>query len=161
MAYTLHNKLIFENVKTREQTVLCDSSSHLSTIALSLDKKLLAVGEGRPSQQTGNSVIYLYDTVTRTLIQKYTFHQRGVQSLCFSNNNSHLISIGVTGENNLAIWDLQTGLVVRSCLIKNTNAVNQVKVDPYIGNTQADQHIQFAIIGNKGLFNIYRYEIAT
>lgn len=49
MAYTLHNKLIFENVKTREQTMLCDSSSHLSTIALSLDKKLLAVGEGRPS----------------------------------------------------------------------------------------------------------------
>jgi hypothetical protein len=27
MAYTLHNKVIFENVKTREQTVLCDSAS--------------------------------------------------------------------------------------------------------------------------------------
>ena len=75
----------------------------------------------------------------------------------FSNSGQHLISIGVQGENNLAIWDLTSGLVVRSCLIKNTTAVNSVKVDPYI----SDGHIQFSIVGNGGLFNIYRYEIAT
>jgi len=44
-----------------------------------------------------------------------------------------LISVGVQGENNLAIWDIQTGLVVRSCLIKNTIAVNGISVDPYVG----------------------------
>jgi len=27
MAYTLHNKVIFENVKTRDQTVLFDSTT--------------------------------------------------------------------------------------------------------------------------------------
>jgi hypothetical protein len=62
MAYSLHNKVIFELVKTREQTVLCDSSSQISTIAMSVDKKMIAVGEGKPSQQSGNSMIYLYDT---------------------------------------------------------------------------------------------------
>jgi hypothetical protein len=95
MVYTLHNKVIFENVKTREQTVLCYSASQLSTIALSADKRLLAVGEGRPNSKTGNSLIYLYDTQDRRVIQRYTFHQRGVQSLAFSNNGQHLISLGV------------------------------------------------------------------
>jgi len=85
MAYTLHNKVIFESVKTREQTVLCDSTSHLSTIAISNDKRLIAVGEGRPTQKSGNSLIFLYDTHTRKLLSKYTFHQRGIQSLAFSN----------------------------------------------------------------------------
>jgi WD40 repeat protein len=66
--------------------VLCDSTSHLSTIAISTDKRLIAVGEGRPTQKSGNSLIFLYDTQTRKLISKYTFHQRGVQALAFSNN---------------------------------------------------------------------------
>jgi len=74
MAYTLHNKVIFESVKTREQTVICDSATQLSTIAISQDKRLIAVGEGRPSSKTGNSLIYLYDTESRKLINRYTFH---------------------------------------------------------------------------------------
>jgi hypothetical protein len=64
----------------------------------------------------------------------------------------------VQGENNLAIWDLQSGLVVRSCLIRNTSAVNAIAVDPYV-NT--GEHIQFTIVGNQGLFNIYRFELAN
>lgn len=35
MAYTLHNKVIIEGVKSREQTVFCDSATQLSTIAIS------------------------------------------------------------------------------------------------------------------------------
>ena len=111
---------------------MCESASSISTMVMSNDKKMIAVAEGRPNNKTGNSLIYLYDTVERKLIQKYTFHQRGVQALAFSNNAQHLISIGVQGENNLAIWDIQTGLVVRSCLIKNTTAVNTISVDPYV-----------------------------
>ena len=157
MAYTLHNKLIIEGVKTREQTVFCDSATQLSTIAISSDKKLLAVGEGRPSSKTGNSLIYVYDTEQRKLIGRYTFHQRGVQALAFANGGQHLLSVGVQGESNVAVWDLQSGLVVRSCLVKNTGAVNQIKVDPYV----FDDYIQFALVGNKGCFNLYRFEVAT
>lgn len=139
--------------------MLCDSNSHLSTLAISADKRFVAAGEGRPSQRSGNSLIYLYDTQTRKLIGKYTFHQRGVQALAFSNNAQHLISVGVHGENNIAIWDLSTGLVVRSCLVKNTSAINQLKVDPYVGGE--GEYIQFAAVGNKGAFSIYRYEVTT
>jgi hypothetical protein len=37
-AYTLNNKVIFENTKTRAQTVIIDSIVQLSTLALSPDK---------------------------------------------------------------------------------------------------------------------------
>ena len=72
--------------------------------------------------------------------------------------------MGVQGENNLAIWDLKSGLVVRSCLIKNTTAVNAIAVDPYVGgihHTSSQEHLQFSLCGNKGLFNIYRYELSS
>jgi hypothetical protein len=66
MAYTLHNKVIFENTKSRDQTVLTDSTTQLSTLVLSNDKSLIAVGEGKPNK-TGNSYIYLYTTKDRKL----------------------------------------------------------------------------------------------
>ena len=62
IAYTLHNKVIIEHAKTREQfAVFSDSTSHLSTMAVSKDFRYLAVAEGKPNKQ-GNSLIYLYDT---------------------------------------------------------------------------------------------------
>ena len=48
--------------------------------------------------------------------------------------------------------------MVRSCLVKNTSAVNAIAVDPYV-NT--GEFIQFAIVGNQGLFNIYKFEVAS
>jgi hypothetical protein len=48
--------------------------------------------------------------------------------------------------------------VFRSCLVKNTLAVNAIAVDPYV-NT--GEFIQFAIVGNQGLFNIYKFEVAS
>jgi hypothetical protein len=44
--YTLNNKFIVENTKTREQTVYCDSVVQLSCIAASVDNKMVAVAEG-------------------------------------------------------------------------------------------------------------------
>jgi hypothetical protein len=72
-AYTLNNKLIFENTKTREQTVMSDSTVQLSTLALSHDNKYIAVGEGQ-TNKLNNSYIFLYDVKERKLLQKLTFH---------------------------------------------------------------------------------------
>lgn len=36
-AYTLHNKVIYENTRTRQQQVMCDSTVQLSTLAISPD----------------------------------------------------------------------------------------------------------------------------
>ena len=57
--YTLNNKFIVENTKTREQTIYCDSVVQLSCIAASVDNKMVAVAEGMTNPQ-GQSTIYLY-----------------------------------------------------------------------------------------------------
>jgi len=75
--FTLNNKLIFENTKTREQTVFADSTVQLACMAGTIDSKLIAVGEGCSNSQ-GNSLVYLYDVEKKKLLNKLTFHQKGV-----------------------------------------------------------------------------------
>ena len=116
--FTLKNKMIIENTKTREQTVFADSLVQLSCLASSVDHKLIAVGEGSINPQ-GISLIYLYDTEKKKLLNRLTFHQKGVQSMTFSTDSKYLITLGVQGEDALAIWDISSGLVVKSALLRN------------------------------------------
>lgn len=61
--YTLNNKLIVENTKTREQTVLADATVQLSCIAG--NDKYVAVGEGSPGSQGQGAQAYLYNVETK------------------------------------------------------------------------------------------------
>jgi len=77
--FTLNNKLIVENTKTREQQVYADSHVQLSCLAASNDGKYIAVGEGCPStldmgDKTMCSLILLYDLEKKRLVQKLSFH---------------------------------------------------------------------------------------
>ena len=73
VVYTLNNKLIIEDMKTRRQQVFADSQVRLSSLATSSDNKMIAVGEGEtnPNQV---SLIYLYSEKERRLLNKLTFH---------------------------------------------------------------------------------------
>ena len=75
--FTLHNKLIIENTKTREQTVFADSSMQLSCLAASKDGKLVATGEGS-ANSSNQSLAYLYDIEKKKLINRFTFHSKGI-----------------------------------------------------------------------------------
>jgi len=44
--YTMNNKIIFENTKSREQNIIIQSSVRFSTMAISEDGKTIAVAEG-------------------------------------------------------------------------------------------------------------------
>jgi len=68
------------------------------------------------------------------LFSKLMFHQKGVQTMAFSNDSKYLISVAIQGENVLAVWDIEQGLVIKSALIRH-NHVNSIKVDPYIEDT--------------------------
>lgn len=50
------------------------------------------------------------------LVNKLTFHQKGVQAMVFAENDT-LISIGVSDENALALWNVRQGLVLKSVLL--------------------------------------------
>ena len=75
--YTLHNKIIVENLKTRHQTILTESEVRLSTLARSPDGKYLAAGEGEANRD-GKSLIYLYDAPMNSLLIKIAFYEKGI-----------------------------------------------------------------------------------
>lgn len=77
IVYTLNNKVIKENTKTRQQNVFADSTVRLSCLAQTETGKFVAAAEGE-TNTSGNSFIYLYDMETHKLINKLTFHQKGV-----------------------------------------------------------------------------------
>ena len=60
MTYTIHNKIILENTKTREQVIFTESEVRLSTLARNPNERLVAAAEGEPSR-FGNAVIYIMD----------------------------------------------------------------------------------------------------
>lgn len=71
--YTLNNKVIIEQTKTREQTVLAVSTVRLSCLAQSANGKLLAAAEGETNDQ-GQSFIFLIDIAEKRLKKTLVFH---------------------------------------------------------------------------------------
>ena len=141
--FTLNNKLIIENTKTREQTVFCNSGVQLSCMAMSSDGKYLAVGEGSQNKQ-GVALIYIYDVEKKAKISSLPFHQKGIQSMAFTYDNKYLVSMGVQGENMLAIWALSSGNVIKYKVMPGNAPYNQLKINPYIDSNK----IIFVTVGN-------------
>ena len=126
--YTLNNKLIIEAAKneSREQTVLADASVQLSCLAAS--EKYIAVGEGSPGSHTDAdgvsiAVAYIYHIETKRPFNKHlSFHRKGIQSMAFSSDSKYLVTLGVQGDDTVAVWDVssgQTGTVIASSPIQN------------------------------------------
>ena len=100
--------------------MFADATVQLSCIAGSVNEKFIAVGEGSTNAQ-GNAVAYLYNVETKKLQTRLTSHQKGIQSMAFSYDSKYLITLGVQGDDMLAIWDISsgsaTGTVVKSATI--------------------------------------------
>lgn len=75
--FTLNNKLMIENTKTREQTLMANATVQLSCLAASRCGKYIAVGEGSQNKE-GNSVVLVYEIEKRRLPMRLTFHQKGI-----------------------------------------------------------------------------------
>lgn len=121
-------------------------------MAQSKCQRFIAVGEGHENAQ-GNSSVHLYDLDKLKKVQTLTFHQKGVQSIAFSNDSRFLITLGVQLENSLALWDINSGLVTHRATIGNYST-NQIKVDPYVDGG----HIAFVIVGNDAALTYWRYD---
>ncbi len=87
----------------------------MSCLAQSESGQFVAAAEGE-TNATGNSYIFLFDMQEIKMVNKLTFHQKGVQAMAFAGKDK-LISIGVAGENALALWDIRQGLVIKSVLL--------------------------------------------
>ena len=156
--FTLNNKLIIEDTKSRAQTVLAETTVQLSCMAAtgdgkSVDGRFLAVGEGSPSGGSGRSYILVFDLERRKLHRRLGFHQKGIQSLAFSPDGGFLVSVGVQAENTLAVWDLNAGVVIRHQSL-GAAATNQVKMDPSVDYPC----IGFISVGNQACLRRWRMD---
>lgn len=52
--------------------------------------------------------------------------------MAFTLDSKYLLSLGVQGENNVAIFDITQGIVLKHGLIQKSWA-NQIKIDHYAG----------------------------
>jgi len=153
--YTLNNKFIIEDTKTRQQTVFAESSVQLSCISVSPDWKLIAVAEGRATAQ-GNSLIRIYDLETKTKKHNdLNFHQHGIQSMDWSKDSQYLVSIGVQGDDLVGVWDVRGSTIVKSGSLSSSHATNMVKVDPH---TEGDFMI-FMTVGNDANLTMWRLNL--
>ena len=73
----------------------------------------------------------------------------------FSTDSKYLITVGVQGENSLAVWDINSGLVIQKAVLGNYST-NKVKVDRHVEGS----HIQFVTVGNNGSLTIWRLDTA-
>lgn len=156
ITYTLHNKIIIESTRTRQQTILTESEVRLSTLARSPNERMLAIAEGEPSR-FGNAIIHLYDVSQNKFLQKITFFQKGVQSMAFSNCGRYLIACSVPEENCLVVLDVNSGMVCEGgTSILRDESVNKIIVNP---NNSQENDIDFVTVGQKGNFIIWKYDV--
>ena len=154
ITYTLHNKIIIESTRTRQQTVLTESEVRLSTLARSPNERILAAAEGEASR-FGNAIIYLFDLQQNKLMNKITFFRHGVQSMAFSNCGKFLIAASVPEENVLVVLDVNSGLVCENgtVILEEHQNINKIVVNPY-----PDLDVDFITIGQKGCFLLWKYD---
>ena len=62
--------------------------------------------------------MYLYDIEKKKLLNRLNFHSKGVQSMAFSIDSKYLITLGVQGDDGLAIWDLSQALAIKTALVR-------------------------------------------
>lgn len=118
--YTTKDKLVQERLQTKEQTVIYTGASHISTLAVSDDKSMLALGHGT-SNTPESAQIIVFTIDPNGLINEETrlsFHETGVAQLAFSNDNTQLISTEVStkghGQQMIAVWNLEEGSLISS-----------------------------------------------
>lgn len=157
ITYTLHNKIIVENTRTRTQTVIVESEVRLSTLARSPNEQTLAAAEGEPSR-FGNAVIYLFDAKRDyKLLNKITFFRHGVQSMAFSKDGRFLVVASVPEEGSITVVDVNAGQVAEggTAILPAGQSVNSIVMNPH-----SEGDIDFCTIGQRGNFHMWMYDPA-
>ena len=122
--FPIGSQIIVRNVLTRQDSFLRGHDNVISTMSLSKSGKYLASGQKTFSGFKADIIIW--DLTTLSLIHRFSIHKVIIQSLDFSFNDKYLVSVGGRDDNNLIVWDVQTGKAL-SGATAGTAFVRQVK----------------------------------
>lgn len=150
IVYTLNNKVIKEQTKSRDQKIICESQVRISCLAQF--EKYLAVGEGETNPE-GFSSIYIYemDEKNQKLFRTIKYHMQGVQNMII--NREYLISMGVYSQPIILVTAYMQDKVLAVNVVEET-IPNAMFFNPYL---QADsQMIEFFTVGSNGDFRCWQ-----
>ena len=124
LIFPIGSQIVIRNVLSRQDSFLRGHDNDISTMALSKSGRYLASGQRTFSGFKADIIIW--DLTTLSLIHRFSIHKVVIQSLDFSFNDKYLVSIGGRDDNNLIVWDTQTGKAL-SGATAGTAFVRQVK----------------------------------
>ena len=124
LIFPIGSQIIVRNVLTRQDAFLRGHDNDISIMSLSKSGRYLASGQKTFSGFKADIIIW--DLTTLSLIHRFSIHKVIIQSLDFSFNDKYLVSVGGRDDNNLIVWDVQTGKAL-SGATAGTAFVRQVK----------------------------------
>jgi len=139
-AYTIRNKLIVEEVLSKEQEVYIELDSEISSIALSEDKEMFATASGTKTD------IVLYNITEENpklkFNKKFLGDEGGMHAIRFVGGHKFVCSLSCYPKTLVMVWNCSLGTCVASETLKYP--INDIKP-----NLNDDTHLSFATIGNK------------
>lgn len=112
--YPLGSTIVIRNVEdASDQTFLRAHTQAVSCIAMNGDKTRLASGQKNHMGYVADIIIWdITDIKDPKLVHKLSLHKVEVQSVAFSCDGAFLASIGGQDDNNLVIWDVESGMAI-------------------------------------------------
>jgi len=115
--YPLGSTIVIKNVEQTEmQTFLQGHTDRVTCIAISRDGTKLASGQITHPGMAAEIILWDISGISSgappQLIRRLKLHKVLVQALDFSYNGKYLASLGGADDNNLVIWNVETGHAV-------------------------------------------------
>lgn len=125
LIFPLGTTLVVRHIISRTQQFLRGHDNNISVITVSQSGKYVASGQQTHMGFQADVIIWDFDSMTM-LHRLKLLHKVLIQSLTFSFNEMYLASVGGQDDNNLVIWDVESGNALCGNLT-GTNAVNRIK----------------------------------
>jgi len=115
--YPLGSTIVIKNVEATEQQIFLQGhSDRVTCIAITRDGLTLASGQITHPGMAAEIILWDISTISMggqpKLLRRLKLHKVLVQALDFSFNGKYLASLGGADDNNLVIWNVETGLAV-------------------------------------------------
>eukprot|EP00741_Cyanophora_paradoxa_P003430 tig00000704_g3333.t1 len=122
LIYPLGSTVVIRDLKNpRQSTFLQGHSDKISCLALSKSGRYIA--SGQVTYMGFQADIIVWDFVERKLVHRLVLHKVKVQSLAFSHNDRYLASLGGQDDNNIVIWNVETGQAICGNPAANDNVL--------------------------------------
>jgi len=139
--YPLGTTIVLRHIISRTQNFLRGHDNDISVITVSNSGKYIASGQKTHSGFQADIIIWDFDTLQ--IVHRFKLHKVHIQSLSFSKDEKYLASLGGQDDNNLVIWEVETGKAVCGHAV-GMNVANKIK---FFNNT----HNKFITIHNYGM----------